>query len=53
MTGPPHTVLCLSGKTCPADCPRALSDGLPREPDWSTEVPGQADLLALLEEDAR
>lgn len=52
MTGPFHTVLCLSGKTCPNDCPAAIAQGLPREPDWSLELPGQVDLLALLEEES-
>lgn len=51
MTGPFHTVLCLSGP-CPHDCPAAIAEGLPRDPDWSAETPGQVDLLALLEEDA-
>ncbi len=46
---PPHTVLCLNGP-CPHDCAAAIAQGLVREPDWSRELPGQVDLLALLEE---
>lgn len=50
MSAPFHTALCLSGKTCPDDCQRAIAEGLPREPDWTLELPGQTDLLAMLEE---
>lgn len=52
MTAPFHAITCLAD-ICAHDCERARADGLPREPDWSLETPGQLTIDAALEEDDR
>lgn len=64
-----HTIVCVLAKPavrsrygppreatpglCAHDCERAIAYGLPRDYDRAAELPGQTDLLAMLEEVSR
>ncbi len=50
MSWPYHCITCDEKRGCDPSCNARRFLGLPRDPDLSEHVPGQVDLLALLEE---